>query len=182
VFDFVDERLTGKRLGTGVTSVGLATDIAFMPGRGSRYLAGGNPDGIYVLRCTESPMTVASMLLGTTDPLYRSGSGLYWDATGGYLISVGETGSNSISVYDFDRTILGTETLTWVSSPATQPATTPSDSALSSDCAFLAVSRATSNSPMVYTVAGTPPVLTNIADPATAGGAIASVSWSDFDV
>lgn len=182
VFDFVNEDLINPR-SEASASMGIATQIAFMEGVGSRYIAAANTGEIAVFDCTETPLRLAAILNTGTDVRYQAGEGIFWDASGSYLFGVGRRATDSVHVYDFDGSVIGMETLVYSSSPADQPASDPSGSSLTYDGDYLAVSRSTSATPIIYEVSGTlPPTLTKITDPPDALANIADLRWVDSEI
>jgi WD40 repeat protein len=178
VYDFVADTLMDERDGGPGNAGGVAEWIAFMPGVGSRYIASGYSGGIYVHRCTETPMSLAVKVTTASGAAYRADSGLHWDASYGYLIAVGDAaGVNNVNVFDWDGSVIGGETLTLVGPAAILPATAPNDSDISADRQFLAVAYGNTK-PMVYQLVGVPPVLTKLADLPATGGTVNSVSWA----
>lgn len=179
VYDFVGEDLTG---GKTVNFGDVGTRIAFLPGVGSRYLAVGTIQGIYVIACTETPMRVAAQLLATSNVRNQAGAGIHWDASGSYLIGVSSaTAAEIVNVFNFDGSVIGSETLTFVSTAASAPAGDIRDSSLTDDGRYLIVAPGTGTRYVYDLGTAQPPVLTRIADlPASAGEPIA-VSWTNFE-
>jgi hypothetical protein len=169
VYDFVADALINRR---GVNTVGVGgapNRVDFMPGLGSRYLACGNATTIYVVRCEESPMEVAA---GLFEPTAR---GAYWDASSGYLLGVDNT---VVSVYEFQGSVIDTESLTFVADAADALPSSAQDVSIDGTRRYLAVATG-QQYPSIYTwPAPLPPVPDALTNPASAGAAIASVSWA----
>jgi hypothetical protein len=169
VYDFVADALINRR---GVNTVGVGgapNRVDFMPGLGSRYLACGNATTIYVVRCEESPMEVAA---GLFEPTAR---GAYWDASSGYLLGVDNT---VVSVYEFQGSVIDTESLTFVADAADALPSAAQDVSIDGTRRYLAVATG-QQYPSIYTwPAPLPPVPDALTNPASAGAAIASVSWA----
>lgn len=175
VYDFVDEELVNLKTLTA-TLGDVALSVAFLPGVGSRYLAWGGTAAIAVINCSDDPMTEAASVAGDAE------IGLHWDASAGYLIAVGENNSpDFVNVYDFDSSVIGSETLTFVQAAADQPAGIPVDSSITADCQYLAVAEFTNASPYLYDLSGPlPPTPAKLADPPASPAGLLSVSWTEF--
>lgn len=170
VYDFVADTLVNRR-GANTNGVGgTPARVDFMPGLGSRYLACGNASAVYVVRCEESPMTIAAGLGND------AAAGAYWDSSSGYLIGVDNA---TVSVYSFQSSVIGTESLTFL---ANSPDALPSsalDASMHNGRRFLAVATG-QQYPSIYTWTETlPPAPLALAAPAASGAAISSVSWTD---
>lgn len=177
VWDFTGEQLVNRKAlaGAGTNFIGGAAErIDFLPGAGSRYIAGGNPSYTFVVACTETPMPVVCSLLCTAD------AGAYWDASGGYLVACGD---GELKVLDFDGSVVGAESLSLVSTLTTGIPDQLNDAAIATTRDYLALARESSQSvPTIVSIAGTPPTLTVLTDPPTSAGVIQSVSWSAADL
>src|SRR5690606_24011995 len=101
---------------------------------------------IMVFDTTDSPMRLAAYVhdIGDAD----GEAGIHWDASGGYLISVGRNnGPNFVRIWDFDGSVLGSESIAFVAAAVDQP-TGPVDSAMTPEGTYLAIAE-TSATPIV---------------------------------
>lgn len=174
VFDFVNEELIGRR---EVNASFVAERLDFMPGVGSRYLACGNASRVYVAAIEESPVRIADIVVDIAD------RGIYWDSSSGYLFTVGDTLSNALKVYRFDTSVIGTEELALESNFVDQPATSPADSAITTNRDYLIVATDTNQSPYIYSLTGPlPPVpVQETSAPANTAN-VTAVDWTGVEI
>lgn len=146
----------------------------FLPGTGSRYLLVASEDFVAVVNLT-----------GGTVAAYQAEDGrggAVWDASGGYAIVAGWTAPNYLKVYDFDGSVIGSETLTFVANAANQPSSFPLNISRTSDGAYLAVG-VNANHPEIFDLGGAlPPAVTKLTNPTDIGGGVAFVVWSEVDL
>jgi hypothetical protein len=172
VFDFVADALINRRNldSPGTNFVGGAPNrLDFMPGLGSRYLAGGNTTWLYVIRCEEDPLELAASLN------FAAAGGVFWDSSSGYLLGVSGT---TVSVYEFQGSTIGTESLTKeADAPDALPGSVQ-DVSIDASRRYLAVATG-QNYPSIYGWSAIlPPEPDALTNPDSAGAAIASVSWA----
>src|SRR5690606_14498911 len=90
-----------------------AAYVAFQPGAGARYVAAAGSSAVMVFDTTGSPMRLAAQVVDLDDA--DGEAGVHWDASGGYVISVGRNnGPSFVRIWDFDGSVIGSETLTYV--------------------------------------------------------------------
>ena len=174
LYDFVADSLQNRRyINTAV--LGLSWNrLDFMPGSNSRYLAAASVDSTLTYLAIMNLTDLSTVLYDFAE----ASEGVFWDATGTYLFTVGADGPNYLNVYEFSGAV-GSETLTLVSAFAYQPATYPVASAITLDRRFLAVGINSSQVPVVFDCLGaTPPAPVKLADLDSAGTNVISVSWS----
>lgn len=173
VWDFVSDTLINARESTGITSV-VVDAIDFMPGTGSRYIAVGLGSGA---GAAVFSVTTDAVEYVTRDFSADAEYGCWWDSSSGYLICVGFT---EVSVTDFDSSVIGSETLTFV---ATSPDIIPFaaiDSSINPDRRSLSVATG-QNFPSLWGWTATlPPAPLAEPDPAASPAGIESVSWADL--
>lgn len=178
VYDFVSGELVNLRE-FGYNAWGAGKTVAFMPGVGSRYLAMGHGDPVVsVWRITEDPVELA---VGMATNAYV---GIHWDRTGAYLYAVGngDGATPYMTVLYFQGSVIDAETLEEVvGAVGTQPASAPTDSAVTPSGEYLAVATGAVNFPLIYVESeDLPPTLDRLTDPASAGGSVTSVDWTQY--
>lgn len=154
--------------------------VAFLPGTGSRYLAWASATAANRMGVLEVDTDLCRSAVVVNED---ASAGIHWDASGSYLIAVGATSPNYVSVWQFQGSTINTETLIHESDAADQPASTPYWSDISADRLYLAVSRNSSQIPTLYSIdQPLPPTANKLADVAAAGADIRGVSWTNFDI
>jgi hypothetical protein len=174
VYDFVAGLLVNQR---EVSASFVATSLAFVPGLGGRYLACGNPDRLYVAAVEETPVRIAAFEIG------NGARGVHWDSSYSYLFVVGNQNTDSVSVWNFDGSVIGSETLTLEGLVADQPESSPRTSSITSDGRFLAISRQSSSSPVIYEASDVlPPTLERLPDPDPGAIGLLGLAWSGIEI
>lgn len=177
VWDYVAGACINRRTANTTPTIGGVQKLAWLDGLGSRYLICGNELGIIAVDPTDSPMRVAA------SQAVDARVGVFWDASGGYVLTVADSTADPVAVFSFAGSVIGTEAFTFELYPATQPATKPLDADLSSDGAYLALAVSASQSPIIYSISGAlPPDPVKLSDPSVAGSNLAAVSWTNFNV
>jgi hypothetical protein len=180
MYDFIaaTDTLTNYRTTTTFGLGAVGSRIAFLPGIDSRYIAVGTDENVFVVNCSNDPMTLAAFVQSTTE--VDGIAGVHWDRSSGYLVTVGQNnGPDFVRIYDFDYSVIGSESLTEIAPPITQPSVTPVDSDISSDGDYLAIAENGEATPLIYDMGTTlPPMPTPLAGVPAATAAINSVSWS----
>lgn len=173
VWDFVADAFVNFRTmdspGT-IFAGGPPNVLDFLPGAGSRYLAGGNNTAVQVFRCEEDPVELAAFV---AEP---AAAGAFWDSSGRYLIGVD---NDTVSVFEFTSSVIDTETLDYLGDSPDVMATGAVDASMDSTGRFLAIANASSPRPTIYAwgdeLPPEPAVLDALAD---AGADVEAVSWT----
>jgi hypothetical protein len=153
------------------------TYVSWMPGVGSRYLAWASADDKFGVARVDTNL-VENAVTEAVD----SEAGIFFDASGSYLFVIGKTAPDYVTVWQFQGSIIGSETLVQETPDPAQPASIPLRGSLSSDKAYLALACSSANAPTVYEVSDTlPPVLTQLAAQDDAGAAVQAVAWTNYD-
>ena len=180
MYDFIaaTDTLTNYRTTVALGLGAVGNRLAFMPGIDSRYIAVGTDETVMVLNCSNSPMTLAAFVQSTTE--VDGIAGVHWDGTSGYLVAVGQNnGPDFVRIYDFDYSVIGTESLTEVAPPTVQPVDTPQDSAMAADGAYFAIAELGNATPLIYAMGSIlPPAPTVVPGVPAAPATLSSVSWS----
>lgn len=180
VWDFNGETgaMTNMRLVPVDAGANQAKHVAFLPGVGSRYIAWGCVTGGTKFGVVEVNTNVLRHAVIESED---ASSGVFWDASGSYLLVLGKTAPNYFTVWQFQGSAINTETLILEAEAADQPANAPQSGAISSDRLYLAVCDGSAQRPTVYDLSGALPVTpVKLADLSNTGAVVWSAAWTNW--